>query len=203
MAMAEGKKVASVSGRPGRPKRERKADRLLHSSVTAEEVQCDYALGPFDRLARAMEKKWGVDVLEELVPPEMAAKFGSAMAKLNAALDEKNPELVAARAAVCMRGLEAMDRRATESGAEAASDDVWIVEADGHEFGLLRDARAWQRVQEKYPKLELISDRQMVLALLEYKNGVVREALAQAQKHFPKAEITAIRKKELEDELPF
>lgn len=194
----------AVAKRPARPKREKKADRLLGHQASMQEIQCDYALAPFDRMARAMELKWGIGVLEELVPPEMAMKFGSAMAKLNEAINAGDPEMTAARAAVCMRGLEAMDREARGSGAAPASDDVWIVEADGHQFGLMKDARAWQRVQDKHPDIELVSNREMVLALLQYKGSVAREALEIAKQSFPDAEITAIKTKEdLNDEIPW
>ena len=178
---------------------------MLGHQASMQEIQCDYALAPFDRMARTMELKWGIGVLEELVSPETAMKFGSAMAKMNEAINSGDPEMTAARAAVCMRGLEAMDREATGSGAAPASDDVWIVEADGHQFGLMRDARAWQRVQDKHPNIELVSNREMVLALLQYKQSVVKASIDAAKKHFPNAEVTEIRKSKesLDDEIPF
>ena len=43
--------------RPKRPTRQRKADRQLHSGISAEEIRCDYALAPFDRLAAEMDRK--------------------------------------------------------------------------------------------------------------------------------------------------
>jgi hypothetical protein len=75
--------------RPKRPTRQRKSDRMLHSGVTQEEIQCDYALAPFDHMAHSLDLKWGVDRLVELVSPDMAERYGSAMAKLNAAIDAK------------------------------------------------------------------------------------------------------------------
>ena len=153
----------TIAKRPKRPTRQRKADRVLHSGVTQEEIRCDYAVAPFDHMAHAMDRKWGVDRLVELVPPEMAERYGAAMAKLNAAIDAADPEQVSLRAGVCMRGLTAMDRTASESGATPASQDVWLVQADAREFGLLRDARAWQSVQEKHPGVRLISEREICL----------------------------------------
>ena len=47
-------------------------------------MMCDYALAPFDRRFREMDKKWGCDKLPELVSAETAAKWGSTMEKLNA-----------------------------------------------------------------------------------------------------------------------
>lgn len=190
--------------RPTKPKRHRKADRIVHRDIPAVQVKCDYALAQFDRMANAMDRKWGVDRLVELVPAEVSVKYGSAMAKLNQAIDEQDPDEVAVRAAVCVRGMEAMDRIASQSHGEPPTAQVWVVEADGYSFGLMRDSRAWQRAQEAYPKLELISEREMVLALTMYKNSLAKEMIDAAKAAFPGAEVTAIRNKEdLEDEIPW
>lgn len=194
----------AISKRPTGPKREKKSDRLLGPQVSAQEVQCDFALGPFDRVSMAMDHKWGVDVLVELVSPETAAKFGSAMAKLNAAIDERDPAMTVARAAIAIKGLEAMDREATERGAQPASDEVWLIQADGHQYGLMRDGRAWPRAQEKYPDIELVTEREMVLAILSFKDTVVRASIDAAKKYFPGAEVTAIREdRHPADQIPF
>ena len=189
--------------RPKRPVRQRKADRLISHGLTQEEIQCDYALAPFDHMAFAMDKKWGVDRLVELVSPDMAERYGSAMAKLNAAIDARDPEQVKLRVGVCMRGMEAMDQAATQSGAEPASRDVWLVQADGREFGLLRDARAWQSVQEKHPGLRLLTEREMVLAIEMYQRSLAGQMIEQVKSSFPQADVIKIPNNNLEDEIPF
>jgi hypothetical protein len=189
--------------RPKRPVRQRKSDRILHSGVTQEEIRCDYALAPFDHMAVEMDRKWGVDRLTELVPVEMAEKYGSAMAKLNAAIDAADPEQVSLRAGVCMRGMAAMDQAATQSGATPASRDVWLVQADGREFGLLRDARAWQSVQERHPNVRLISEREMVLAIEMYQRSLAGQMVQAVKDSFPKADVIKIPNNNLEDEIPF
>ena len=189
--------------RPKRPVRQRKADRLISHGLTQEEIQCDYALAPFDHMAFAMDKKWGVDRLVELVSPDMAERYGSAMAKLNAAIDANDPEQVSLRAGVCMRGMEAMDQAATQSGAEPASQDVWLVQADGREYGLMRDARAWPSVQEKHPKLRLISEREMILAIEMYQRSLAGQMVEAVKDSFPQADVIKIPNYNLEDEIPF
>lgn len=193
----------TIAKRPKRPTRQRKADRVLHSGVTQEEIRCDYAVAPFDHMAHAMDRKWGVDRLVELVPPEMAERYGAAMAKLNAAIDAADPEQVSLRAGVCMRGMAAMDKAATEAGAEPASQDVWLVQADGKEFGLLRDARAWQSVQEKHPGVRLISEREMILAIEMYQRSLAGQMVQAVKDSFPQADVIKIPNDNLEDELPF
>lgn len=189
--------------RPKRPARQRKSDRLTHSGISQEEMMCDYALGPFDRTASDMDKKWGVDVLPELVPPEMAARYGSAIAKLNAAIEAQDPDEVTKRAAVCIRGMHAMDQAATQSGATPASQDVWLVQADGREFGLLRDARAWPAVQKKHPNVTLISEREMILAIEMYQQSLAGKLINQVKDSFPDADMIKISNPNLEDEIPW
>jgi len=189
--------------RPTKPRRQRSADRVLHRDVTAVQIKCDFALAPFDRMANAMDHKWGIDRLVELVPADVAAKYGSAMAKLNQAIDEQDPDDVAVRASVCIRGMQAMDQIASQAHGEPPTAQVWVVEADGYTFGLMRDPRAWQRAQEAYPKLELITEREMVLALTMYRRSLAKEMIDAAKAAFPGAEVTAVRNMELEDDIPW
>ena len=189
--------------RPTKPRRQRSADRVLHRDVSAVQIKCDFALAPFDRMANAMDHKWGIDRLVELVPADVAAKYGSAMAKLNQAIDDQDPDEVAVRASVCIRGMQAMDQIATQAHGEPPTAQVWVVEADGYTFGLMRDPRAWQRAQEAYPKLELITEREMVLALTMYRRSLAKEMIDAAKAAFPGAEVTAVRDKELEDDIPW
>ncbi len=189
--------------RPTKPRRQRSADRVLHRDVTAVQIKCDFALAGFDRMANAMDHKWGIDRLVELVPADVAAKYGSAMAKLNQAIDDQDPDEVAVRASVCIRGMQAMDQIATQAHGEPPTAQVWVVEADGYTFGLMRDPRAWQRAQEAYPKLELITEREMVLALTMYRRSLAKEMIDAAKAAFPGAEVTAVRNMELEDDIPW
>jgi len=189
--------------RPTKPRRQRSADRVLHRDVTAVQIKCDFALAGFDRMANAMDHKWGIDRLVELVPADVAAKYGSAMAKLNQAIDDQDPDEVAVRASVSIRGMQAMDQIATQAHGEPPTAQVWVVEADGYTFGLMRDPRAWQRAQEAYPKLELITEREMVLALTMYRRSLAKEMIDAAKVAFPGAEVTAVRNMELEDDIPW
>ena len=183
--------------------RQKKSDRLLNSNQSQEEIIIDFSLGPLSRVVVEMDRKWGVDFLPELVTPETAAKFGMAQARLNEEIDKLNVDGVKQWSAVCIRGLQAMDREATERGAQPASDEVWHIEADGKTFGLMRDARAWQAVQDRHPNLTLITEREMVHALEMYRNSVAHKALELAKEHFPGAELTKVKTKSYEDDIPF
>jgi hypothetical protein len=188
-----------------KPTRQRKADRLMHHGKSQDEIQCDYAVGPFDRMAFDMDRKWGVDMLCELVSPETAARYGSAMAKLNAAIEANDPAMVAARAAVCMRGMQAMDAEATAAGKQPASDDVWILAFNGKQVGLLKNGRAWQTVQAAHPGLQLVTENDVILALEAMEASTLGKMRAMIDDGFPQAEVVGFKfKKEgLEDAIPF
>lgn len=206
MAKGTGRTIGpkGSSGR-ARPKRQKKADRLLHGKLSAEEIQCDYALAPFDRESEAMDAKWGVDRLVELVSPETAGKWGSAMAKLSDAIMQNDPAVVSARAAVCIRGLRAMDEEATLAGAAPSSDEVWEAYVDGEPYGIMRDARGWKRIREKRPDLTLVTLREVAIALEAWKASKAGEYERLIKETFEGAEVVGIKieKKGMEDDIPF
>ena len=150
-------------GRGKQPKRMKKSDRMLHAKMSADEQKCDYAIAPFDRLAIEMDRKWGIDMLPELVSTSMADRYGSALAKLNDAIDENDPEAVQGRAEVCMRGVAAMDAEATSSGAVRASTDVWEVDGNECVYAVLRDGRSWQAVDRD--DVTVVTLREVAVAL--------------------------------------
>jgi len=187
------------------PRRQRKGDRFMAPGATANEIRCDYAVAPFDRASRDMEARWGIDRLPELVSPETAAKFGSAMAKLNAAIDSNDAEEVAARAGVAMRGLHAMDAEAKQRGHQPLPPDAWpFLARDGAACVLIRDARESALAEAAYPGATIYTLREVVNALAEYDCAVVREV----KQHFPGAEVVASRpltktEIDLDDDIPF
>ena len=175
-----------------RPRRQRKGDRLVSPNASAAEVQCDYALAPFDRLSLDMERKWGIERLPELVSPATAQKFGSAMAKLNAALDAEDPDEVRVRAEVCIRGLRAMDAEATAAGMPEADPTVWEYDLDGLKIGIMADDKCWQAAKDARPDLLLFSMREVAIALKAHQfDGVVA-----VKDKFPGAQIAHIRPKQ-------
>lgn len=182
-----------------RPVRQKKSDRLLHGDKQPDQIMSDFALAPLDRLALDMDRKWGIDMLPELVSPETSMKYGSAISKLNLALRENDPAMVRERAEICMRGLVAMQSEAESLGAQRASTDVWEVDIDGEAYGIMRDGRSWQTVKEQRPDLELVTLREVGIALQYWhKNRMVKSV----KENFPDADFITTNKS-LDDEIPF
>lgn len=181
-----------------RPRRQKLGDQLTTTDARADEIACDHAVAPFDRAARQAEQTWGIDKLPELVSPETAAKYGSAMAKLNAALADNNPEEVAARAAVCVRGLRVMDAEARASGHQPTPDGFWMHEQNGDQMIIARDVRDWPMIEKLHPGVPIFSLTEVANALEAYGQTVVA-----IKKQFPAAQIERTSKEITSDAIPF
>lgn len=171
--------------------RRQKFDRLLNPAVSSEELTCSYAVAPFDEAALAQDRKWGIDRLPTLVSVETARKYGAALGQLNAAIEAGDPEMVAHKAGVCVRGLAAMDAEAEAAGAPKADARVIEYDLDGWVIGIMADDRAWQAIQAVRPDLKLFSLREVALAL----KAVNTPAVNAVKEAFPGARMTAVNAK--------
>ncbi len=175
----------------------------MHHGASEAEIRCDLATAPFDRAARAMEEKWGVDRLPGLVSPSMADRWGAAMANLNAALDAKDAALVVKRVEACLRGFAAMDAEAVAAGHKPLPPDAWEIEVDGVTCAVLRDGNQWPAYAALRPGVRAYSLREVGLALAAY-----GQTVAAVKDAFPGAEVKAVKPKtplerELNDCIPF
>lgn len=193
-----------------RPRRRRKADRLLNPDCKKAEIECDFAIAPLDRLATQMDMLWGIDRLPELVSPGTARRYGSAMAHLNDCIAKSDPVATQAAAENCMRGLQAMDAEARAAGAEPARGDFWEYRLDAMDgkpefhFCVMPDNAEWQTVKAKRPELTMFTMREIAIALQAQAGAPL---VAEVKDAFPGAEITKIREKPNYDlggdEIPF
>lgn len=184
-----------------RPTRQKKDDRILHKGATANQIKADLSLAPFDAACREADKRWGVDRLPELVSVESAAKWGKAVAGLNAAIDAEDPDKVKFWVEVCLRGLAAMDAEAVALGRPVSDPDIWEYEYEGTTFGIIEDGRQWPAAYAKRPGIAIHSMREVAVALHAHRNGLV-DAIKLS---FPGAEVKAVRRPQadLEDDFDF
>lgn len=185
-----------------KPMRQNKHDRLMHSGASPQEIACDKALGPFDTTARAMEVKWGINRLEGLVPPELAARYGSALGKMNAAVMASDPDDTAARVGVCVRGLQAMDAAATAAGHQPIPPAAQEIEVDGKLCAVLWDADQWPAYAALRPGVRVYTPQEVANALAAY-----GQTVAAVKDTFPGAKIAerkrTVLETELDDLIPF
>lgn len=181
-----------------RPQRQKLGDRMLVKGQKEAEVKIDYAVAPVTKMTNDLDHFWGYDVLPELVPPEMSSKFGMALAKLNAAIEDQNVDEAVKWSGVCLRGLKAMHEAALASGAAPASDEAWLIMADGKQYALLKDGRSWQRFQEKHPDIEVVTERELILALRWYRESRVGRVMSEVKDYFPQAEVIDFKEDSLD-----
>lgn len=126
------------------------------------------ALRPFWRAEDRASQKWGgIARLQSLVSPELSARYGSAYAKLQAAIKSFDSQETARLAAVCIRGLEALDKAAAEH-AEAFEPRALYLSHHGRQYVVALDRIDLPAIKapEGVPVLsiqELLECRAMVL----------------------------------------
>lgn len=184
------------------PIRAMSLDEMLRADAVAA------ALVPLDRVAADVERKWGPGRVEALVGAETAARFASARRRLDEAVASGVVEDVAKRAAVLMRGWQALDAEAAALGASPLPAGVVGATIDGTRYVVTmrdRDAAA--------PGLAL--DGETVVSLPEllrvWRDRWSRAAVSAdaAKAAFPGAVMTRVAAKGteaehgLDDEIPF
>ena len=173
--------------------------------IEADAGAIDAVLARLDAEVVEIEGRWGVDRLPKLVPVEMAAKFGSARAKLHGAIESCDLNAVVQRAAIMLRGWQALDAW--------ASDAVNLdVEREEGVFGYRHGAKPYTIVvapSKAHREASRASDPALVVTVAELltcwearMDGGPADAVKAA---FPGASVTAIRQKSdvLDDEIPF
>ena len=163
-----------------------------------------HAIAALDQVAIRYEEKWGVDRLAKLVPPETASRFGSASAKLDAALDADDADEVARRASVLARGWEALDAAATAAGHQPEEVEAWLWrDEDGKPHAFVRDVADAVKYGKQNPGVVIWSMPEVVRTAAAFAAEMGKLGTA-AKTKFPGAEIVDIRDKEVpSDEIPF
>ncbi len=174
-------------------------DRLLAPAATAGEIAADYATQPFDRVARQMEQRWGIDRLVGLQTPEVAAKFGARMGQLNDAINAGDPDKAAELATICIANLRRMDEIATAAGHKPMPPEVWEFDFDGERFTILRDGDLWPVLRAlRGDDVRYFTMREVAHALKAKIDGTWIDEI---RSQFPGAEVNAIRRTQPETEL--
>jgi hypothetical protein len=157
------------------------------------------ALRPLDRIAVEMESKWGVGRLPRLVPPDMAARFGSARDKLNEAIRSNEGDEVAKRAAVMTRGWQALDKAATEAGCEALPLRTVGVKHEGRSYVV-----AWDRADvHKAASLSDAPENVVTVNELLVAYEALRAKIEGVKQAFPGAEVVRAALPPGGDDCPF
>jgi hypothetical protein len=207
-----------VSG-PPRPRRSTEAP--LYAGWSAGPTDAvDLILARLNRVREPLDAKYGRDCIAESwpltppadVPPEhhdtwrsIPSRYANACAALKAAVEAEDVKAVQAAAERVEAALGFMDANLSSRGLIPATPFICEVEADGMQFGIIRDGFDWKRAAEARPDLAIRTAREVAVALAAMDGGLV----SRAREAFPGAEVVASRpatataNEDLNDEILF
>ena len=167
------------------PKAEPRAWAQGHGTYISGQAHIDEA----DKIAAAMESKWGCDRLRRLVGPELREKFDRQRYLFNQAIWHGQLEDVRREASRMANAWRALDKAAEDSGAKRLDPQVMeLVLADGRVAAIVPDNDS--------ARLVIAEDRRMDVYTLDeiarLLNGFPE--LAKAKESFPGAEVVAVRR---------
>ena len=168
--------------------------------LQADAAAIDAVLATLDAVVIPLEGKWGAGRLPLLVGAEMAARFGSAQAKLNAAVEAGNVEEVVKRAAILKRGWAAMDVAASPYLELEREGGVW-----GYDHGGKRYVVVLERSKAHYEAAHA-GDPSLVVTVAElltvWEASKVAQVTRKTRLAFPGAQVTRVTTdKSLADDL--
>jgi hypothetical protein len=113
---------------------------LTRHPMAPPELMIKAILDGLDEIARQMERKWGVGRLRLMVSDVLRIKFDAQQAKLDAAIATDQESYIRAQAEGMRRAWLALDRAATDAGAEPLAAEVWecVLPATGEVVSIVR-----------------------------------------------------------------
>jgi hypothetical protein len=160
---------------------------LANNPAAPPELVIKAILDGVDAIAQQMERKWGVGRLRLVVGDALRIKFDSQKAKLDAAIAADEEAYIRAQAECMRRAWLALDRAATESGAQPLAPEVWecALPASGEVVSIVRteiEAHHVARETEVWTLAE-------IAVLIERLGDDVR----QAKRAFPGSAVVEVR----------
>jgi len=164
------------------------------------------AVATIDRIAGDMERVWGVDRLQTLVPADLAAKFALAQEQLDIAIASGDLTAAAQKAAALGRGWMALDGAARAAGAVPGNvGAVWCYDLEGVSYAVCLRSVDCAGAAQQYPGHKAVSVEELLRLMRASESG--RWTLA-VKDHFPGAVFQQVVSRsdkgtDLNDDLPF
>lgn len=173
--------------------------------------KCRAALATYDAVVRAKEVHWGIDRLPLLVEAELRDRFWAQMDVLNVAIEKGSGVEVEEAVASTIRGVEALERRATELGAEPVSGEVWEeTTPKGAVVAVCRDRSEIAKIRDS-GRVDRVYAMSEVAAIVEaFEDGKAGDLTKKVKSLFEGATIDNVQPRTreeltslLNDEIPF
>jgi hypothetical protein len=165
----------------------------------------------YDRVVRAIEAKWGIDRLPDLVDAEMRQRWWMQWDRLNAAIERGSGPDVEHAVEVTIRACGVLEARALELGAKPLTGDRWEAEMpDGGVLAIVRDKAEAANVQKEGRYDAVYSVAEVGRIIQQWRAGEAGRLAESVKDVFAGAEIVEIKRREptegervLNDEIPF
>ena len=170
--------------------------------------KCRAALATYDAEVRARDVRWGVDRLPLLVEAELRDRFWAQMDVLDKAIAKGSGVEVEEAVAATVRGVQALERRAIERGAEPVSGEVWEeTTPQGAVIAVCRDASEIAKIRDD-GRIDRVYTMAEIAAIVErWEETKAGQATNKVKSLFDGATIESVKPKpselELDDEIPF
>lgn len=170
-------------------------DPVCYGDNTADAIH--HAIIPLDKMVSDLETVWGPSRLIELASPEMAAKFGSAKARLDAAVMAVDAPEVTKRVGVLMRGYVALAKHAQDNGHKPMAPETFsITSPQGNKYVFAKnnnDAHLAAKISEG---ARVYSIEEIARIIDCWEAGKFTNAV---KEHFPGATVTEVNNKPAAD----
>lgn len=165
------------------------------------------AVAMVDKATLEMDAKWGTDVVQTLVSPELAATFAKVRCRFDDQQEAGDDEGLIKTCGVLVRGLAALDEAATAAGHKPldTSKVVCMRGKDGRKYSFALD-EDYARAAARNPALagHIFWSWPEVVRLIE---ATDLEAVLKAKELFKEAAIVEVRKPRVDwkegDDVPF
>ena len=160
----------------------------------------------FDKVATEYERRWGIDRLPELAPPELRERFLLQCDRLNEAIAMNDADEVRRLVPVSCRAYAALEKAAREAGHAELTGEAWeAAMPDGGVLCVTRNVHESAKVARERPEAVVWSVEEVANVIGSYEAAKV---VTFAKKAFPGATVEAREDRaptlsELDDEIPF
>lgn len=162
------------------------------------------AIDGVDKVASDMERKWGVGRLRLLVPDDLRERFDLQKLAFDKAIEANDVDTVRRTGAAMQRAWAALDRVATEAGAQPLSPEHWecVAPDSGEVFAIVRSNAEAAALLREGRAMQVYTLDEVARLLAGFPE------LAKAKAAFPGIEVSAVRSRAPfdeahGDELPF
>jgi len=148
------------------------------------------ATAALDRVAAEAERTWGVGRLQELVAPDLAARFATAQEQCDMEIAGGDVQASAQKAAALARGWRALDAAARAAGHQPNDlGVVWTASIEGQAFAVCLHTADVGAMADRHPGHTAVALEELLRVLMAREAAIYRKA----KEIWPGATISAAR----------